>query len=64
MATARRCFYADSTLLSVDCHMHKTGKGIYMKFRSSGGVVSDVTYENVVFDQPQQANMDWPSTAI
>eukprot|EP01050_Picozoa_sp_SAG11_P012531 SAG11_NODE_1397_length_5032_cov_14.008109_1_plen_147_part_10 len=26
-----------------DCHMHKTGKGIYMKFRGAGGVVSNVT---------------------
>ena len=25
-----------------DCHMHKTGKGIYMKFRGDGGVVSNV----------------------
>jgi len=25
-----------------DCHMHKTGKGIYMKFRGNGGVVSNV----------------------
>jgi hypothetical protein len=35
---------------------HKTGKGIYMKFRGNGGVVSNVTYENIVMDQPQQ----WP----
>ena len=39
-----------------DCHMHKTFKGIYMKFRGNGGVVSNVTYENIVIDQPQQ----WP----
>ena len=25
-----------------DCHMHKTSKGIYMKFRGNGGVVSNV----------------------
>eukprot|EP01048_Picozoa_sp_COSAG05_P015338 COSAG05_NODE_1838_length_3985_cov_6.972723_2_plen_129_part_00 len=28
-----------------DCHMHKTGKGIYMKFRGNGGTVSNVTYQ-------------------
>jgi polygalacturonase len=39
-----------------DCHMHKTGKGIYMKFRGNGGIVSNVTYENIVMDQPEQ----WP----
>lgn len=36
-----------------DCHMHHTSKGIYMKFRESGSV-SDVTYENIVIDAPEQ----------
>lgn len=31
-------------------------KGIYLKFRSDGGLVEDVTYANVVLDAPQQ----WP----
>jgi rhamnogalacturonan hydrolase len=33
-----------------DCHMHNTYKGIYMKFRSSGLLIKDVTYENIVID--------------
>jgi hypothetical protein len=38
-----------------DCYMHKTVKGIYMKFRGSGNI-SDVLYENIVMDEPEQ----WP----
>eukprot|EP01119_Soliformovum_irregulare_P023870 TRINITY_DN842_c1_g1_i1.p1 TRINITY_DN842_c1_g1~~TRINITY_DN842_c1_g1_i1.p1 ORF type:complete len:427 (-),score=92.12 TRINITY_DN842_c1_g1_i1:50-1294(-) len=38
-----------------DCWMHKTYKGIYLKFRGSG-LIEDVTYENIVMDQPEQ----WP----
>merc|ERR1711862_1029686 len=33
--------------------MYKTHKGIYMKFRGSGHV-SDVLYENIVIDEPEQ----------
>eukprot|EP01047_Picozoa_sp_COSAG01_P064439 COSAG01_NODE_8526_length_2752_cov_29.698455_2_plen_476_part_00 len=33
-----------------DCHMHETGKGIYMKFRGDGGVVSNVTYAHACFE--------------
>jgi polygalacturonase len=36
-----------------DCHMHKTYKGIYLKFRGSG-LIQDVLYENVVIDSPEQ----------
>lgn len=38
-----------------DCHMHHTYKGIYLKFRGPG-VISDVLYENVMMDTPEQ----WP----
>lgn len=34
-------------------HMHHTYKGIYMKFRGSGGTVSNVLYENIVMDEPE-----------
>jgi hypothetical protein len=37
-----------------DCYMHNTLKGIYMKFRESGGNITDVTYENIVIDNPEQ----------
>lgn len=33
-----------------DCHMHETGKGIYMKFRGDGGVVSNVTCAHACFE--------------
>lgn len=36
-----------------DAHMHHTTKGIYLKFRG-GGLVTDVTYENIVIDEPEQ----------
>jgi len=42
-----------------DVVMHHSNKGIYMKFRSSaskGGIIEDVTYENIVIDQPNS----WP----
>ena len=35
--------------------MHNTYKGIYMKFRGEG-TIEDVTYENIVIDNPSQ----WP----
>ena len=41
-----------------DCYMHHTWKGIYMKFRGSdteeGGRVSNVLYENIYMDAPEQ----------
>jgi len=39
-----------------DCYMHKTIKGIYMKFREMGepALVADVLYENIVMDEPLQ----------
>ena len=37
-----------------DCYMHKTVKGIYMKFRRDGGEISNILYENIVMDAPQQ----------
>ncbi|EFA86185.1 hypothetical protein PPL_00747 [Heterostelium album PN500] len=36
-----------------DCYMHKTFKGIYMKFRGDG-LITDVLYENIVIYQPEQ----------
>lgn len=36
-----------------NAHMHHTTKGIYMKFRGSG-LVTDVLYENIVMDAPEQ----------
>jgi len=36
-----------------NAYMHHTTKGIYMKFRG-GGSVTDVTYENIVMDAPEQ----------
>jgi len=36
-----------------DAYMHHTMKGIYMKFRGQGSV-SDVLYENIVMDEPEQ----------
>ena len=39
--------------------MHHTDKGIYMKFRSSGGrggIIEDILYENIYIDQPES----WP----
>lgn len=38
-----------------DCNMHKTYKGIYMKFRGPG-TISDVLYENIHINEPTQ----WP----
>jgi|EP00945_MAST-04E_sp_MAST-4E-sp1_P000990 polygalacturonase len=39
-----------------DIYMHKTYKGVYMKFRDldNGGIVEDVLYENIVMDEPEQ----------
>jgi hypothetical protein len=34
--------------------MHHTQKGIYMKFRGDGGVIKDITYENIVMEAPEQ----------
>merc|ERR1711934_660023 len=36
-----------------NAYMHHTHKGIYMKFRG-GGLVSNVVYENIVMDAPEQ----------
>lgn len=36
-----------------DAYMHHTYKGIYMKFRGAGHI-SDVLYENIVIDEPEQ----------
>ena len=36
-----------------DSYMHNTAKGIYLKFRG-GGLVSNVLYENIVMDAPEQ----------
>jgi polygalacturonase len=36
-----------------NAYMHHTMKGIYLKFRGAG-LVQDVTYENIVMDQPEQ----------
>ncbi|KAF2075304.1 hypothetical protein CYY_003381 [Polysphondylium violaceum] len=35
-----------------DCYMHKTYKGLYLKFRGSGSI-TDVLYENIVIFEPQ-----------
>uniref|UniRef100_A0A7S4DPC9 Uncharacterized protein n=1 Tax=Lotharella globosa TaxID=91324 RepID=A0A7S4DPC9_9EUKA len=37
-----------------DCYMHKTFKGLYLKFRTGGGLIEDITYENIVIDEPEQ----------
>lgn len=39
-----------------DAYMHNTYKGIYMKFQdaSSPGSISNITYENIVIDNPEQ----------
>lgn len=37
-----------------DIHMHKTVKGIYSKFRAGPANVTDITFENIVMDEPQQ----------
>eukprot|EP00939_MAST-03C_sp_MAST-3C-sp1_P000892 g892.t1 len=36
-----------------DAYMHKTYKGVYMKFRGPG-LVENVLYENIVMDEPEQ----------
>eukprot|EP00656_Telonema_subtile_P003824 TRINITY_DN11733_c0_g1_i3.p1 TRINITY_DN11733_c0_g1~~TRINITY_DN11733_c0_g1_i3.p1 ORF type:complete len:378 (-),score=64.36 TRINITY_DN11733_c0_g1_i3:121-1254(-) len=36
-----------------DAYMHHTFKGIYLKFRGAG-TISDVLYENIVIDEPEQ----------
>ncbi|KAJ9462632.1 Endopolygalacturonase I [Diplonema papillatum] len=40
-----------------DCYMHRTVKGIYMKFRNmdSPGSITDVVYENIFMFEPVQA---------
>ena len=44
-----------------DCYMHHTWKGIYLKFRdgdvSTGGRISNVLYENIYMDSPEQFAM-------
>jgi len=39
-----------------DAYMHNSFKGIYMKFRgmSEAALITDVTYENIVMDEPSQ----------
>eukprot|EP01091_Cochliopodium_minus_P015762 TRINITY_DN5699_c0_g1_i1.p2 TRINITY_DN5699_c0_g1~~TRINITY_DN5699_c0_g1_i1.p2 ORF type:complete len:358 (-),score=83.97 TRINITY_DN5699_c0_g1_i1:53-1126(-) len=37
-------------------HMPQTFKGIYLKFRNGGGNITDILYENIVMDEPEQ----WP----
>mmetsp|Transcript_23342 Transcript_23342/g.69950 ORF Transcript_23342/g.69950 Transcript_23342/m.69950 type:complete len:435 (-) Transcript_23342:82-1386(-) len=37
-----------------DAYMHNSVKGIYLKFRGGNGSVSDVLYENIVIDHPEQ----------
>eukprot|EP01124_Arcella_intermedia_P005924 TRINITY_DN13472_c0_g2_i1.p1 TRINITY_DN13472_c0_g2~~TRINITY_DN13472_c0_g2_i1.p1 ORF type:complete len:420 (-),score=83.51 TRINITY_DN13472_c0_g2_i1:8-1267(-) len=39
-----------------DIYMPNTYKGIYLKFRAEGGMISDIYYENIVIDKPEQ----WP----
>jgi len=49
----------DSTVRNItfrDAYMHKSVKGIYLKFRGGAGLIADVTYENIVMDAPEQ----WP----
>lgn len=36
-----------------DAYIHHTVKGIYLKFRG-GGLITDVLYENIVMDEPEQ----------
>ena len=38
-----------------NCYMHRTYKGIYLKFRGNG-LVADVLYENITMFEPEQ----WP----
>jgi len=35
-----------------DSTMHKTDKGIYLKFRGDGGSISDILYENIYMEEP------------
>lgn len=44
---------AVSNLTFRNAYMHRTRKGIYMKFRGHGSV-KDVLYENIVIDEPEQ----------
>ena len=37
-----------------DAHMHNTFNGIYLKFRGDGGSIKDITYENIVIDNPER----------
>jgi len=37
-----------------DSYMHHTWKGLYLKFRKAGGVISNVLYENIILDAPEQ----------
>jgi polygalacturonase len=39
-----------------DCVMPNSFKGLYLKFRDSGGLIADVLYENIVIESPNQ----WP----
>jgi len=37
-----------------DSFMHHTWKGLYLKFRSEGGTISNVLYENIYLEAPEQ----------
>lgn len=37
-----------------DCFMHHTWKGIYTKFSGSGGKITNVLYENIYMEAPEQ----------
>jgi hypothetical protein len=37
-----------------DCVVHKPVKGISTKFRDDAGTIEDVTYENILIDEPGQ----------
>ena len=37
-----------------DSSMHHTWKGLYLKFRKAGGSISNVLYENIVLEAPEQ----------
>jgi polygalacturonase len=47
-ATVRNVTFRDAFMLN-------TVKGIYMKFAATGGLIKDITYENVVMESPTQA---------
>ena len=54
-----RDFYINSAVgsktFSRDSYMHHTWKGIYLKFRSEGGTISNILYENILLDVRKQS---------